>query len=120
MLVGRRVWENENVLDLLDRCSSLKGHVVELGTVPDTRLAALLRGARALLMPSFAGGFGLPVAEALAHGVPVLCSDLPALREAGQDVPEYLDPLDSHAWHEAVMRYAAADAHRGARRNVRD
>jgi glycosyltransferase involved in cell wall biosynthesis len=107
ILVGRRGWENENVLDLLDRCPSLKGHVVELGAVPDSRLAALLRGARALLMPSFAEGFGLPVAEALAHGVPVLCSDLPALREAGQAVPEYLDPLDSHAWHEAVMHYAA-------------
>jgi glycosyltransferase involved in cell wall biosynthesis len=111
-LVGRRGWENENVLDLLDRCPSLKGHVVELGTVPDTRLAALLRGARALLMPSFAEGFGLPVAEALAHGVPVLCSDLPALREAGQDVPEYLDPLDSQTWHEAVMHYAADSAPR--------
>ncbi|MFL5255900.1 MAG: glycosyltransferase [Rhodopila sp.] len=107
ILVGRRGWENENVLDLLDRCPSLKGHVVEPGAVPDSRLAALLRGARALLMPSFAEGFGLPVAEALAHGVPVLCSDLPALREAGQAVPEYLDPLDSHAWHEAVMHYAA-------------
>jgi glycosyltransferase involved in cell wall biosynthesis len=112
LLVGRRGWENENVLDLLDRCAALKGHVVELGTVPDTRLAELLRGARALLMPSFAEGFGLPVAEALSHGVPVLCSDLPALREAGQQVPEYLDPLDSPAWGEAVMHYAAATAPR--------
>ena len=119
VLVGRRGWENENVLDLLDRCPSLPGHVVELGTVPDARLTALLRGARALLMPSFAEGFGLPVAEALAHGVPVLCSNLPALREAGQDVPEYLDPLDGHAWHEAVMHYATAAAPRRAAQRAR-
>ncbi|HEY1413871.1 MAG TPA: glycosyltransferase family 1 protein, partial [Rhodopila sp.] len=83
VIVGGRGWENENVLDLLERSSVLRGHVTELGTVPDTRLTALLRGARALLMPSFAEGFGLPVAEAVAHGTPVLCSDLPALREAG-------------------------------------
>jgi glycosyltransferase involved in cell wall biosynthesis len=107
VIVGGRGWENENVLDLLERCTVLRGHVTELGTVPDTRLASLLRGARALLMPSFAEGFGLPVAEALAHGTPVLCSDLPALREAGGDVPEYLDPLDTPAWQAAVQEYAA-------------
>jgi glycosyltransferase involved in cell wall biosynthesis len=107
VIVGGRGWENENVLDLLDRCTALRGHVVELGTVPDTRLTALLRGARALLMPSFAEGFGLPVAEAVAHGTPVLCSDLPALREAGGDVPEYLDPLDTPAWQAAVEDYTA-------------
>lgn len=112
VLVGRRGWENENVLDLLDRCPSLKNHVLELGTVPDTRLAELLRGARALLMPSFAEGFGLPVAEALGHGVPVICSDLPALREAGGDVPEYLDPLDGPAWAAAVMDYSAGQSPR--------
>jgi len=105
LIVGKRGWENENVLDLLDRCPSLRGHVMELGTVPDTRLTALLRGARALLMPSFAEGFGLPVAEALAHGTPVICSDLAALREAGGAVPDYLDPLDTPAWHAAVDNY---------------
>jgi glycosyltransferase involved in cell wall biosynthesis len=107
LIVGHRGWENENVLDLLDRCTALRGHVVELGIVPDTKLTALLRGARALLMPSFAEGFGLPVAEALVHGTPVLCSDLPALREAGGLVPEYLDPLDTPGWHAAVLEYAA-------------
>lgn len=107
LIVGQRGWENENVLDLLDRCATLRGHVVELGTVPDRRLTGLLRGARALLMPSFAEGFGLPVAEALAHGTPVLCSNLPALREAGGVVPDYLDPLDTPAWRAAVLDYAA-------------
>jgi glycosyltransferase involved in cell wall biosynthesis len=47
--------------------------------------------------PSLAEGYGLPVAEALALGVPVLCSDLPELREIGLDAPEYLDPLDRRA-----------------------
>jgi glycosyltransferase involved in cell wall biosynthesis len=107
LIAGRRGWENENVLDLLDRCPALRGHVVELGAVPDARLGVLLRGARALLMPSFAEGFGLPVAEALSHGTPVLCSDLPALHEVGGNVPEYLDPLDSPAWQRAVLDYAA-------------
>ena len=48
----------------------------------------------------------MPAAEALALGVPVLCSDLPELREIGRDVPEYLDPLDRRAWRDAVLDYA--------------
>ena len=107
LIVGSRGWENENVLDLLDRCTALKGHVVELGAVSDIRLAALLRSARALLMPSFAEGFGLPIAEALSQGTPVICSDLPALRAVGQGVPEYLDPLCASAWRDAVQAYTA-------------
>ncbi|WP_066662836.1 glycosyltransferase family 4 protein, partial [Sphingomonas sp. CCH9-H8] len=70
VLAGRRGWENEQVLDLLDRCPALRGHVVETGRVGDAALAELIAGARAVLMPSFAEGFGLPVAEALAVGVP--------------------------------------------------
>ena len=75
--------------------------------MPDAAMAALLRGARALLLPSLAEGFGLPLAEALALGVPVLCSDLPALRETGGEVPEYLDPRDAASWRRAILDYAA-------------
>lgn len=112
VIVGQRGWENENVLDLLERCTALRGHVVELGAVPDARLVELLRGARALLMPSFAEGFGLPVAEALSQGTPVICSSLPAMREVGQNVPEYLDPLHAAAWRDAVLAYAAPQSPR--------
>lgn len=119
VIVGARGWENENVLDLLDRCTALRGHVAECGTVPDRQLAALMRGARALLMPSFAEGFGLPVAEALALGTPVICSDLPALRETGGVVPEYLAPLDAPAWEAAIVDYATDNAPRRAAQHAR-
>ncbi len=107
VVIGRRGWENEQVVDLLERCPGIRDHVVEIGGCADTRLSALLRGARALLMPSFAEGYGMPVAEALSVGVPVICSDLPALREVGGDVPDYLDPLDGPGWKAAVIDHAA-------------
>ncbi|MGI9377338.1 MAG: glycosyltransferase family 4 protein [Tsuneonella suprasediminis] len=106
VMVGRRGWENENIIDMLERCQALKGTVCEVDRIPDAELRPLIAGARALLMPSFAEGFGLPVAEALASGTPVIASDLPAHREAGGDVPDYLDPLDGRGWHEAVLAYA--------------
>jgi glycosyltransferase involved in cell wall biosynthesis len=70
VVIGRRGWENEQIVDMLERCPALVGHVEELNGCPDARLSALLRGARALLMPSFAEGYGMPVAEALSVGTP--------------------------------------------------
>jgi glycosyltransferase involved in cell wall biosynthesis len=106
VVIGRRGWENEQVVDMLERCPALAGHVEELGGCPDARLSALLRGARALLMPSFAEGYGMPVAEALSVGTPVVCSDLATLREVGGAVPDYLDPLDGPGWKAAVLDHA--------------
>jgi len=110
VVIGRRGWENEQVIDMLERCPALKGHVEELNGCPDTQIAGLLRGARALLLPSFAEGYGMPVAEALSVGTPVVCSDLPALREAGGDVPDYLDPLDGPGWKTAILDHAGGGA----------
>lgn len=106
ILVGRRGWENENVIDLLERSVALRGHVVEQPDVDDRQLTRLLGGARAVLLPSFAEGYGMPVAEALAAGVPVICSDIDALREAGGDMPDYLDPLDGIGWLRTILDYA--------------
>ncbi len=78
----------------------------------DDDVRSLLLGARALLLPSFAEGFGLPLAEALALGVPAICSDINALREVGGDVPEFLDPLDGPAWMQAIEDYTRADSTR--------
>lgn len=109
VVVGRRGWEVETVIDMLERSEAIRGHVIEAGPVDDAALARLVAGARALLMPSFAEGFGLPVIEALAAGVPVIASDIPAHREVGGDVPEFLDPIDAIGWGRTIMAYAAAD-----------
>lgn len=106
IVVGRRGWENEQIVDMLERCPALVGHVDELCGCSDARMAGLLRGARALLMPSFAEGYGMPVAEALSVGTPVICSDLAALREVGGDVPDYLDPLDGLRWKTMILDHA--------------
>jgi glycosyltransferase involved in cell wall biosynthesis len=106
VIVGRRGWENEQVVDMLERCPALVGCVDERGRLSDREVAALLAGARGLLLPSFAEGYGMPVTEALSVGVPVVCSDVPALREAGGDVATYLDPLDGPAWQAAIADLA--------------
>lgn len=106
-IIGRRGWENEQVLDMLDRCPALADHVEEVAGCSDERLATLLRGARALLMPSFTEGYGMPVAEALSVGVPVICSDIAAHREVGGPVPDYADPLDGPGWRKLILDHAS-------------
>jgi len=106
VIVGRRGWENEQVLDMLDRCPALSPFVEEINSCGDAQLAALLRGARALVMPSFAEGYGMPVAEALSVGTPVIASNIAAHREVGGDVADYLDPLDGPGWQAAILDYA--------------
>jgi hypothetical protein len=55
---------------------------------------------------------GLPVAEALSLGTPVLRSDIRSLRAVGKDAPDYLDPLDGLAWLRAIEDYAREDSPR--------
>jgi len=110
VIAGRRGWENEQVIDLLERSRALRGLVVERNDLGDKELSALVAGARAVLMPSFVEGFGMPVAEALAAGTPVIASDLPVYREIAGDIPEYCNPLDGPAWQSAVLAYARGDS----------
>jgi glycosyltransferase involved in cell wall biosynthesis len=114
LVIGARGWENEQVVDMLERSRRLRGLVEEHNGLSDAEVGALLYDARALLLPSFAEGFGLPLAEALASGIPVICSDIPVFRELGRDAPEYLDPLALQSWSDAVIDYSRLDSPRRA------
>ncbi len=114
VLIGQRGWETESAIDMLERCPALRGLVLEHRNLPDAEMTRLIRGARGLLLPSFAEGFGFPVIEALAQGTPVICSNLAALKENGGAVPEYLDPLDGPGWRAAIVDYARPESVRRA------
>jgi len=112
VIIGRRGRHCENAVDLIDRSAALAPSVVQIAELSDPGLAALLRGATALLAPSLIEGFGIPVAEALALGVPVIASDIAAHREVGGGSAEYLDPLDGRAWFQALQDYAVSSSER--------
>ena len=105
VILGQRGWQAEDVFQQLDTPGSLEGHILELRACSDVDLAGWIAGARALLMPSFAEGFGLPVVEALQLGTPVIATDLPVYREIAGDLPNYLDPTDKAAWKSAVESF---------------
>ena len=77
-----------------------------LGWIPREDLYELFRRARGFIYPSTFEGFGMPVSEAMAAGVPVACSDIPPLREVGGSTVHYFDPLSDAGIREALQLLA--------------
>lgn len=119
VIIGRRGWECENAVDMLERCAALRGVVIEESDCSDARLHNYLHHAQALLFPSFVEGYGMPLAEALAMRVPVIASDLPVFREIAGDIPDYLDPLDGPGWMARIQEYASANSLLRASQRIR-
>lgn len=78
------------------------GSVAFPGRLPDAAVPDLYRGAAMVALPSRAEGFGLPVIEAMACGVPIVCGDLPVLREIGDGIAIFADPRDPGAFAQAM------------------
>lgn len=113
IIAGGRGWNNDAVFRRLD---TRPPGVIEAQGLPDGALSSLLQGARALLFPSFAEGFGLPPAEAAALGCPVIANPLPVLQEILGDYPVYLPVHDDYAWLETIMQAAVKPPEQAGRR----
>lgn len=99
VLTGVKGFVHEEVARLAESL----GPSVELrGWVERGELLELFRTARAVVYPSTFEGFGMPVAEALAAGVPLACSDIEPLRTLAYGVAELFDPHDENSMTEAV------------------
>lgn len=110
VIVGHRGWENEQIFRELDVSLDIRPHIIEVASLSSSQLRNLIRNARALLMPSFAEGYGLPIVEALSLGTPVLCSDIPVFHEVSQNMAMFLSPLDGKGWLEAIEKLKSKDS----------
>jgi glycosyltransferase involved in cell wall biosynthesis len=86
----------------------IEARLVSLPFVDTRLLAAVYRRAAVCLLPSDREGFGFPVLEALACGVPVVAADLPALRETGGEAAVYCPTGNADAFAEAALRAIAS------------
>lgn len=106
VIVGARGWMNEEVFFRLDRSQLMGEFVHEHDALSDGAVAALLEGAAGALYPSMAEGYGLPMIEAAARGVPVICTKLPALSEVLGEYPVYASIKDSYLWQRRITALA--------------
>jgi len=109
VLVGGRGWGDPSAVDLALRSPAVRGTVLEASGLGDGALRRLIVNARAVLAPSFAEGFGLPIVEALTLGTPIIASDIPVFREVARGRALLIDLADQRAWGEAVMRLGPPD-----------
>lgn len=110
VIAGPDGWRAERIEPLIDRAQK----VIRLGFLDRRELLALIRDARALLFPSLAEGFGLPVVEAMRLGTPVLTSSSGALAEVAADAALLVDPLDIEEIARGIGRISGDDVLLGA------
>ena len=103
LLVGLRGWDNENVIDMIERCNAIRPYVKEVHGLSTPALKRLMAGARAVLMPTLAEGYGLPVAEARAAGAELIVSDIPAFKAYDDCRILKFDSIDGPAWRDAIV-----------------
>ena len=103
ILAGLRGFHAESI-ERETRELGLQDSVQITGWVPREQLYSLYARARAFVYPSMFEGFGMPVLEALAAGIPVACSDIPPLREVADDAALFFDPLSEDAIASAMER----------------
>lgn len=93
VLVGEEFWQPEVIYNEIYK-NGLQEHVKILGFIPYDDLVILYNAAKLFVHPSNWEGFGLPILEAMACGLPVVCSDIPTFREIAGDAPVYFDQKD--------------------------
>lgn len=109
-LLGHLTAERSPLRDLIDHLQALGRPVAVEPGVSDARIAESLDQARCLVFPSLHEGFGLPVVEALTHGVPVIVSDFGSLREVAEGQGGILvDPEDVFALAESMRALVLDD-----------
>lgn len=101
VIIGQRDFAHDEIFELIQRLP-LGNRVRILEDVDDRALPVLLRHSRLMVYPSLAEGFGMPVLEALASGVPVITSSTTALPEAAGSGARLIEPTDVDALTEAL------------------
>jgi glycosyltransferase involved in cell wall biosynthesis len=118
VLIGARGWDNENVIDMIERCPALRETVVEANDLSTPAMRTIVSNARAMLLPSFAEGFGLPLVEAMMLGVPTIAADISVFRAVGGEAITYLDTVDGLGWLGAIEKFSLDVAPSSDLRNI--
>ena len=108
IVAGPKGWSSESTML---RLSLAGANVRYLGYVPEAYLPGLTAGASVFAYPSLYEGFGFPVAQAMAAGVPVITSNVSSLPEVAAGAAELIDPLSTTELRDALDRVLTSHSH---------
>lgn len=101
VVIGYKGWKSEREHSLFGSASEA-GWLKYLSYVTEQELPVLYSGSKLLFLPSLYEGFGLPLVEAMSSGIPVVCSNIPVLREIGAVAPCYVNSTDVNQWTSSI------------------
>lgn len=110
VFLGRKGWHVDALVVDIHTHPEFGRRLFWFDDASDADLHAAYAQCAAVLAPSCAEGYGLPLSEAAAVGKPVICSDIPVFREIGRDGALYFAVGDPHALAETVRAFAAGAA----------
>jgi glycosyltransferase involved in cell wall biosynthesis len=108
VLAGMRGFHADAIDRLIDELG-VRDRVKLTGWISRAELYDLYDRALACVYPSTFEGFGMPVLEAMAAGVPLLCSEIPPVREVAADTALYFDPVNEDALASALARIVSEE-----------
>jgi glycosyltransferase involved in cell wall biosynthesis len=109
VLTGSRTWAAEEA-DRAIHASGMEREIIDLGKSPYDSLPLLYGAAEALVYASFWEGFGMPLAESMACGTPVITSSISSMPEVAGDAGLYVDPHSTEEIAEAMRQIAESPA----------
>ncbi len=112
VIIGKRGWLQAQEFQQLREFVDSHQFVELYSEMPDADLLRYLTGANAILFPSFTEGYGLPLIEAAALSVPVVCTDISVFREVTEDKAVYLGANQPEQWSEQVRLLSTDMAYR--------
>ena len=106
VFVGRYGWHTESLVRRIEKHPLYNKQLFMIKNAADYEVQALYKNAFLVAFASFNEGFGLPIIESFNHGVPVLASDIPVLRETGGEYAEYFSLENVDDFIKKVKYYA--------------
>ncbi|MFC1646379.1 glycosyltransferase family 4 protein [Candidatus Omnitrophota bacterium] len=103
VIIGKKGWHFDDVFDLVNQLS-LQKEIIFTGFITEVEKMSLMRGAKIFIYPSLYEGFGIPVLEALACGIPTITSNISSMPEIAGDAAVLIDPYDEEELYHALKK----------------
>lgn len=101
VIAGGKGWLYEEIYSLVKELE-IENRVIFTGAISDIQLANLYKGSKLLVYPTIAEGFGIPLLEAMAAGIPIITSNTTALPEVAGKAAVYVDPYNTSEISDAI------------------
>lgn len=95
VIAGGKGWKDEKIFNKISELQNKGLRVVSTGYISDEDKSVLYRNALLVIQLSHYEGFGMPILEAMNHGIPTICSDIEVFHEVAQDAAVFVDKDDA-------------------------